>query len=243
MEEKLYTAASQLPEPQCGFANLETLAEERKRKKTPNRRKRMVLLAVALCLLVSACAYSGSKYGLWGGYSSNSYNDAKRTAVKFSYTVPEKLMESPFQSYSEAHGAPEGYSRLQALLMPTYKLYNIFYAIEKEEVREDGCTYGWQENVISVYFGTTEGNQWKYHFSVAEDGSKNYNGVNPGSKKTVVYEGYTLHLYAIGESYSVMWEDSDRNMIIDMSCYDLESQEEAVEIAKIFIDLNREQTQ
>ena len=186
MEEKLYAAASKLPEPRCSFTNLEALAEERKQRKRPNRRKRLVLLAMALCLLITACAYGSTKYGLWGGYASNSYKDAKRTAEKFNYTIPETLKESPFQTYSEAHGAPEGYTRLQALLMPTYKLYNVFYAVEKQEIREDGGTYSWQENVISVYFGTTEQEPWKYHFSVAEDGSKNYHGVNPGSKRVVL---------------------------------------------------------
>ena len=243
MEEKLYAAASKLPEPRCSFTNLEALAEERKQRKRPNRRKRLILLAMALCLLITACAYGSTKYGLWGGYASNSYKDAKRTAEKFNYTIPETLKESPFQTYSEAHGAPEGYTRLQALLMPTYKLYNVFYAVEKQEIREDGGTYSWQENVISVYFGTTEQEPWKYHFSVAEDGSKNYHGVNPGSKRVVEYEGYTLHLYSVGESHSAMWEDKERMMIIDVSCHDLESQEAVLEIAKELIDLNREEPQ
>ena len=240
MEEKLYAAASRLPEPKCSFSNLASLAEERKQKKTPSRRMRLVALAAALCLLVSACAYSSTKYGLWGGYSSKSYKDAQRAAGKFHFVIPEALNESPFEGYSEALGAPEGYSRLQALLMPTYKLYNVRYAIEKEEIREDGSTQGWEEGVISVYFGTTEQEPWRYHFSVAEDGSKNYHGVNPGSNNTAEYEGYALHLCSIGKSHSVMWEDKDRNMIVDMTCYDLESQEEVMEIAKILIDLNRE---
>lgn len=243
MEEKLYDAASRLPEPRCSFANLETLAEERRQRKTANSRKHLILLAMVLCLLVTACAYSSTKYGLWGGYSSFSYKDAQRAAEKFNYSVPEKLQESPFQSYSEALGAPEGYTRLQALLMPTHKLYNIFYAVEKKEIREDGSSYSWQEKGISVYFGTTEGEQWKYHLSVAEDGSKNYHGVNPGSKRVVEYEEYTLHLYSIGESHCAMWEDKERKMIIDVSCHDLESQEEALEIAKELIDMNREEPQ
>lgn len=239
MEEKLYAAAKELPEPRCRFTNLEALAENRKCAKKPNRKKRLSLLVLMLCLLVSACAYSSTKYGLWGGYASNYYKDAQRAAGKFNYTIPEEYEERPFQSYSEAHGAPEGYTHLQALLMPTYKLYSIRYYTEKEETREDGVTHGWTENTISVSFGTTEQEPWRYHFSVAEDGSKNYHGVNPGSKNVAEYEGYTLHLYSIGETHSVMWEDKARKMIIDLTCYDLDSQEEAVEIAKILIDLNR----
>lgn len=238
MEEKLYAAAGELPTPKCGFSNLTVLAEERKQKKAPNRRKRLVVLTVCLCLLVSACAYSSARYGLWGGYSSKSYKDAQRADKKFDFDIPETLHESPFEGYSEAHGAPEGYSHLQALLMPTYKLYNVRYAVEKEEILEDGSTHDWEEKVISIHFGTTEQEPWRYHFSVAEDGSKNYHGVNPGSSGTEEYEGYTLHLYSIGDSHSVMWEDEKRKMILDMTCYDLASQEEAVEIAKMLIDLN-----
>lgn len=243
MEEKLRAAASKLPEPRCGFGNLETLTKERKQRKSLNPRKRLILLAMVLCLLITACAYSSTKYGLWGGYSSYSYRDAQRAAEKFNYIIPETLQESPFQSYSEAHGAPQGYTRLQALLMPTYKLYSLYYAIEKEETREDGSSYGWSENSINISFGTTEQEPWQYHFSVAEDGSKNYHGVNPGSNQTAEYEGYTLHLYSINDIHCVMWEDTERKMIIDMSCYDLASQEEAMEIAKILIDLNRGETQ
>lgn len=241
MEERLYQAAKILPEPKSDFPCIGERMKKAVKTKSANRKRKLVILAVALSLFITACAYSTTKYGLWGGYSSKSYTDAQWTAEKFNYTLPETLHESPFEGYSEAHGAPEGYSYLQALLMPTYKLYSIRYAIEKEEIREDGSTQGWEEKVISVYFGTTEQEQWKYHFSVAEDGSKNYHGVNPGSKDTVEYEGYVLHLYSIGESHSAMWEDMDRKMIIDLTCYDLESQEEVVEIAKILIDLNREQ--
>lgn len=244
MEEKLYIVASELPEPKCTFSNLMLLAEERKQRKISNPRKHLILLAMVLCLLITACAYRTTAYGLWGGgYSSSSYVDVKIAAKRFNYTFPETMKDSPFQYFGIAYGAPQGYSHLQALLMPTYKLYHISYYIEKEEIREDGVTYGWTENAVSVYFGTTERDQWKYHLSVAEDGSKNYHGVNPGSKNTVEYEGYTLHLYSIGDSHGVMWEDQERKMIIDMSCYDLKSQEEALEIAKELIDLNWEETQ
>lgn len=237
MEEKLYAAAFRLPEPQCGFSDIVALAQEQKAKKTPNRKARLVALVTVLCLLVSACAYSSTKYGLWGGYSSKSYKDAQRAAEKFDFAIPKTLHESSFEGYSEANGAPEGYSHLQALLMPTYKLYNVRYAMEKEEILEDGSTRWWEEKVISIHFGTTEQEPWRYHFSVAEDGSKNYHGINPGSS-TEEYGGYILHLYSIGDSHSVMWEDVERKMILDMTCYDLTSQGEALEIAKMFIDMN-----
>lgn len=238
MEERLRQAAQALPEPKGDFLCIEEQAKETVKTPYVNRKKRLVILALALCLFITACAYSTTKYGLWGGYSSNSFGDARRAAEKFAYQLPETLNGSPFQSFSTAHGAPEEASYLQALLTPTYKLYTVRYAVEKMEQQESGGEFHWEENVSSVSFGTTEKEQWKYHFSVAEDGSCNYSGVEPGSNRTAEYEGYTLYLYTIGESHSVRWEDTERKMVIDMTCYDLESQEDAVEIAKELIDLN-----
>lgn len=240
MEEILLKAAAKLPEPRRGYPEVEEWVRMQKIERRPNRKRHIVILAAVLCLLVTACAYSSTKYGLWGGHNSSSFADAERAGETFDFIIPETVNGSPFQYYSTAYGAPEGYTRLQALLMPTYKLYIVHYAIEKEEIKEDGSSYGWQEKSISVSFGTTEKEQWKYHFSVAEDGSKNYHGVNPGSKGIAEYEGYTLHLYSIGDCHGVMWEDKARNMILNMTCYDLASQEEAVEIAKELIDLNRQ---
>lgn len=237
MEEKLMKAAKKLPQPEGDFLRVEERMKKTEKPQLGSRKRKLVVLAVALCLFITACAYGATSYGLWGGYSSSSLSDATKAASQFGYQLPETLNGSPFQTYSTAHGAPEGANYLQAMLAPTYKLYTVRYAVEKREVRE-GVEYGWEENVASVSFGTTENEQWKYHFSVAEDGSCNYSRVEPGSNRTAEYEGYTLYLYTIGTSHSVRWEDTERNMVISMSCYDLETQEDAVEIAKELVDLN-----
>lgn len=242
MEKKLMEAAKNLPQPECTFIEMEEKVRQNSRRAPKRPMKRLIPLALMLCLLITACAYSSTKYGLWGGYSSTSISDARGAAEKFGFQLPETLNGSPFQTYSTAHGAPEGANYLQAMLSPTYKLYTVRYAVEKREVREDG-EYGWEENVVSVSFGTTEKEQWKYHFSVAEDGSCNYSRVEPGSNRTAEYQGYTLYLYTIGTSHSVRWEDAQRKIVIDMSCYDLEKQEDAVGIAKELIDLNLPETE
>ena len=238
MEEKLRQAAQALPEPKGDFLCIEEWAKETVKTPYVNRKKRLVILALALCLFITACAFSTTKYGLWGGYSSHSFSDVKWLAREFDYTFPETLNGSPFVSVSTAHGAPQGYSYLQALLMPTYKLISVSYCIEKEEVLSDGSSRWWSENSVGISFGTTEKEQWKYHFSVAEDGSCNYHRVEPGSNRTAEYKGYTLYLYTIGESHSVRWEDTQRKMVIDMTCYDLEKQEDVIAIAAELIDLN-----
>jgi len=244
MEEKLYQAAAALPEPESDFLDIEQRMKNTVKTRPAGGKRKLVILALALCLFITACAYSTTKFGLWGGYSSRSLSDARQAASKFGYQLPETLNGSPFQDYSTAHGAPEGATHLQALLAPTYKLYSAGYYVEKIEQREDGEYHG-SENTVRICFGTTENENWKYHFSVAEDGSCNYHRVEPGSNKTAEYEGYTLHLYTIGSCHCVRWEDTQRNMVIDMSCYDLEKQEDAVEIAKELIDLNliQEETQ
>lgn len=238
MEERLHQAAQMLPEPGSDFLCIEERMNKSVKRHPANRMRKVVVLALTLSLFITACAYSATKYGLWGGYSSSSLSDARHAASKFGYQLPASLNESPFQSFSTAHGAPEGASHLQALLSPTYKLYTASYYVDKMEQREDG-EYHWSENTVSVTFGTTEKEQWKYHFSVAEDGSCNYHGVEPGSNRTAEYEGYTLYLYTVGESHSVRWEDPKRKMVIDVTCYNLEKQEDVIAIAEELIDLNQ----
>lgn len=239
MEDKLLAAASKLPETRKDFASVRKQTQTLRKPTRNLGKRRLVILAAVLCLLVTACAYSSTQYGLWGGYHSNSFSDAKRMAAKFDLVLPESMNGSPFDSVSTAYGAPHGYTHLQALLSPTYKLYSVSYRTGKQEIREDGSTYELSENTVNISFGTTEKEQWKYHFSVAEDGSCNYHGVEPGSNRALNHEGYTLYLYTIGESHSVRWEDSKRNMVIDVTCYDLEKQEDAIAIAEELIDLNQ----
>lgn len=242
MEEKLLKCAEALPKPEGNFRAIEQRVEERtKRKKQPGRRRALRLaLAVVLilCLATTVYAYGSMKYGLWSGIHSSSYGDMVLLNWKYDYYFPENLCGVPFMQMSTYYGAPQGATHLEALIAPTYELHNVDYGIKRQEEREDGATYEWTENQIHISFGTTEKAQWKYHFSVAEDGSCNYERVDPGSQRTVEYKGIVLHLYTIGEKYSVRWEDAEKKMVIDISCYAVEDQDAAVEIAKELIDLN-----
>ena len=101
----------------------------------------------------------------------------------------------------------------------------------------DEAAERWSENQISVSFGTTKNENWKYHFSVAEDGSCNYEDVTPGSQYILEYEGHVLHCYSIGETDSVRWEDTEKQMVLDVTCW--HKKVDALQIAKELIDLNK----
>lgn len=240
MEMKLTRAAALLPEAGLEFAAIETAA----RAMTLPRRRPVRILRFALAIILvaglttTAYAYGKIKYGLWSGMSSHTFADVTLLSWQYDYEFPETLGGSPFVSVDINYAAPQGASHPEALLMPTYRLCSIDYGVEMHEERE-GVLHTWTANWVRISFGTTKEENWKYHFSVAEDGSCNYGGVIPDSRRTVEYEGYTLHLYAIGETRSVRWEDEERKIVIDITCWDAEDQNHVVEIAKELILLNR----
>lgn len=240
MEMKLMRAAAQLPEPKLDFQTIEAAAWKREVPKRKNLRLLRAALAVVLVLALATTAYAYGKmnYGLWSGYRSGSFADVELLSRHYDYMFPEELNGSPFLQMSTSLGAPQGASYLEALLTPTYKLHSIDYGVRTQEQREDAL-YEWTGEWICVSFGTTQKDTWKYHFSVSEDGSCNYEGVDPDSQRVVEYEGYTLHLYSTETTHNVRWEDEERSMVIDVTCWDVPDLDAAVEAAKALIDLNR----
>ena len=222
METKLMNAALLLPQPCLEFRTIE---QKMNAAPIPTRKPRTLLrvaLAVVLilCLCITVFAYGKLKYGLWSGYRSNSFADVEMLSRRYDYFFPEELNGSPFLQMSTSLGAPQGASHLDAILTPTYKLHSVDYS------------------QITVSFGTTKRDTWKYHFSVAEDGSCSDEDVKPESQSIAEYKGYTLHLYAIADRYSVRWVDEARKLVIDITCFDAESFDIALETVKLLIDLN-----
>lgn len=239
METKLKNAADLLPKPHLEVEAIITKGSQNQKARKPSRRIfRIVLAAVlVLCLTTTVYAYGKINYGLWSQLSSTAFADVSILSWTYDYTIPEKLSGIPFVRMSTYYAAPQGATHLEALLSPTYVLHSVYYGSGVEEVLEDG-TILFSGEQISISFGTTEKAQWKYHFSVAEDGSCNYEGVDPDSQQTVEYEGYTLYMYTAGGIYSVRWEDTQRKLVIVISSSWLESQEDIAEIAKELISLN-----
>lgn len=221
MEAKLIYLANQLPEPGLEFREVEMRAGT---ITSPCFRLRALLAAVlAICLVSTVFAYGVQRYGLWHAGSSTSFADVKLLNRKYDYQFPETLGGSSFERVSTTNGAPQGTSHLQALLQPTYRLHTIIYR------GEDG-------NTIAISFGSTIQETWKYHFSVAEDGSSTVGDLIPGSQSVSEYEGYTLHRYKTGNTDNVRWEDIERQLVIDITVWNQDL--DVLKLAKELIDLN-----
>lgn len=233
MEAKLKQYADLLPQPGRGFPQIQ---KSRKRMVVPRRRLRLAALAVLVCLTVTACARVATSYGLWSGIHSTGYGDVKILNWKYDYEFPKDLWGLSFDSMSTYYGAPQGVSHLEALLLPTYALHSINYGDHSREELPDG-TMVWSGKQIGISFGSTEKETWKYHFSVAEDGSCNYVDVLPDSQSCLEYEDYTLYLFTVNYP-SVRWEDPEKQLVIDITLYGSEYDGEVVDIAKTLIDKN-----
>lgn len=220
MEVKLMMAAAGLPEPCLHFSRIKEAAKKETTKQ-PRTLRRLILAAVLLlCLSMTVFAYGKHRYGLWSGYSSCSFADVQILSRRYDYNFPETLGSNPFVCMSTTFGAPQGSSYWKAILLPTYKLHSV--------------TYG----NIDVSFGSTEQETWKYHFSVADDGSCSEENVKPESQSAVEYEGHTVYFYAIDDRYSARWEDELRKLVIDITCVGAEDFETTFEVVKILIELN-----
>lgn len=238
MESKLLQAATMLPEPASTFAAIERAAGANAYHK-PRRMTRIVLAAaLILCLCITAFAYGSRSYGLWSGLYSTGYGDVMLLNWKYDYSFPEDFMGLPFTDVSTLYGAPHGATHLEAILKPTYIYHSLSYGDQTGTHQQDGTTiYNGQR--IHIGFGSNQGENWKYHFSVGEDGFCNYEGAIPGSQWKMEYEGFSLYICSHAESHHVRWEDGERNMVLRLSCYGFETQEEAVEVAKAMIDQNQ----
>ena len=240
MEAKLINAAALLPEPILTFRDMEqAVADENRNAKG---RMPVLRLALAVFLIVSLAttvfAYSGMKYGLWTNMYSQGYGDVVLVNWKYDCRFPKEFRGLPFSDMSSLHGAPEGASQLEAMLNPSYVMYSIDYGAYGGTVQSDG-TVTYTGKLIRISFGTTETENWKYHFSVGDDGFCEHESVISESKWKTEYEGYLLYVHSVDGGHMIHWEDNQRQMIFRLRGYGFETQEEVLEAAKTLIDMNR----
>lgn len=240
MESKLMKTAELLPVPTLEFLTIEQAGTERTRPVRSHHKLLRVALAVLLiaCLCTTAFAYGKVKYGLWTGFHSKGYGDVVLLNWKYDYNFPEEFLGLQFSGMSTYYGAPEGATHLEAILAPTYTMHSVSYGDHSGIRQEDGSIL-WAGKRIDISFGTTEIDTWKYHFSVGEDGYCDYEGVKPGSQWKMEYEGYMLYGYTVGDKLRVRWEDTEHKLVLVVGCEGAETEDEAVDIAKALIDINK----
>lgn len=245
MEEKLKQAANDLPLPNCKFP-----VYQQKAVKKPSRKLVLAAALIAVLLLtITGYAFSGQTYfGLVRGISDY-FPDAQRNASKFGLTLPETLLDSPFNSTSKSYVAPTGTPDLIAWLFPEYIGYSVDYRIEWTQQLDEHNFITHGENIIHVGFGTMVDEYWKRYFGWFDENSEYTpagNEVVPGTFRKVEYEGYTIYAAEIDYEYLVSKEihrqykarieDNVRHVCISISAEDLDT---AIEAAKVIIDLNK----
>ena len=240
MEATLKVAAELLPEPALDFQTVEQSMKVTVKPIRKNRKALRVALAAVLILSlgVTVFAYGDRKYGLWTNMRSQGYGDVKLLSWKYDYEFPEKFQELPFSDMSTLHGVHQGASQIEAMLNPAYIMHTVDYGEYSGTAQSDG-TVDYDGKLIRISFGTTEGETWKYHFSIGEDGFCEHESVISESKWKTEYEGYLLYVHSVDGGHMIHWEDIQRQMIFRLRGYGFETQEEVLETAKTLIDMNR----
>lgn len=247
MEDKLMMAASELPEPETSFGALSDKVEVPKRrrawKKTP------VVLAAVLALLLCGMGWmKAANYGMWVLYQSRTWSELEATGEEYSIRLPEQLDGVPFLEFRVFGHTHRGASGMEALLNPLYRPVSVDYGYKIRERSDDGTSYvAWFDTVLSVSFGTTENELWRYYFQFDENDI--WTGWEvPESYDTLEYKGIMLQ---IGDttSYSALedrdvctrwvhWIDEERHVAFGISETDYSDPDRVVECAKAIIDLN-----
>ena len=185
-------------------------------------------------------------------YSSRDWNDLQESLEKYDLILPETLDGIPFLDYSQWGHVPQGASHMEALLNPAYKSVDVEYAVEVLEIEtypggeKMSETYA-RSDELSLNFGTTENELWRYYFQFDENGFWTACEV-PESYETIEYRGITLQVgdtvyydsYRECDIYTrwVHWVDEEKQIVVSISETDYTDPERVVKCAKEIIDLN-----
>ena len=252
MEEKLISAAAELPHAATDFAVLENMAAAKKKRIGVGKMK-VILAAAAVCILLCGMGWAkvNMGYGMWTLGASTAWNDASRAAEKLGLVLPETLDGAPFLKYRSFSLVPHGTSWLEALINPSYKPHSVDYGVEvtETETYADGSRSGATVTVkgLNVDFGTTENDLWRYYFGFDEEGNWTAYEV-PDSYCTFEYKGITLQVgdtffyddYLGCDRYTrwVHWVDEELQTAVSISESDYTDPDRVVECAKYIIDMN-----
>ncbi len=246
MEHKLRQAYQEMPVPQTNFEDLVHKAQSTSKKAST---KRMPALIAAVWLIVMLCGAGwklvSSQYGMWLLSHSTAWIDVQIGAKKYNLVLPETMDGVPFLEYSTYSLVPNEVPRSVAYTNPRYIPHCVTYGVRTDILGKDGNLWGTIEPKITLDFGTTESELWRYYFVYDADGTWT---AWESDYSTMEYNGYVLQLgirshydEATGEtiySYLVNWVDERLNLAFNLCDGNGRDFSRVVECAKQIIDLN-----
>lgn len=273
IEPRLQQEADALPEPKGDYLAIEE-AFKKQQTHAPVYRKKRRRMALILCLslLLVGCVagptvpeyhlYNGSYYVLFPGIAFDvladeldidlTLNSAKSEAEDLGWTVPGTLGGSPCLRAEKYNLTTKESSYLLAMLFHHYTYYSVDYGYEMktEVITKDGSptTANWNENDVSVYFGSMDNEVWHRQFGFDEndvwaecDSTSDYI-----DNYSLEHKGFTLYVgtrqfhsdfYGLTSSYGqyVSWVDYDHNTVFEIYARD-DTPDFAIACAKELID-------
>ena len=261
IETKLHQAMQAGPEPVTNYSQIEELTRKKTRKTTLYSRRIRMTVAFAVCTLfllgtVAMAATTEVNYSAWAT-RSDSFWSANRIADKLGISLPEALDDSPFCEITTLYVVPEGTTYLDAITAPIYRWYDVDYGVQKI-VQEDNSKTTEVYDDYSIAFGSTEGELWRYVFSLDASGTWVPDNMLPGSYRTEEYNDITLQIGTwvqydseneeeiFSYHHKVIWVDTNNHTVFSLrkSFYAEEDTAdrlpaEMIEFAKSIIDLNK----
>lgn len=250
MENKLKLELDAMPAPKTTFEELEANVKLPQRFRP--RRKTIVLMAAVLIMLLCGAGWAKMQYGMWYLIGSKAYSDLENAAAKYDLVLPDTLDGTPFYEYNIYGLVPQGAPYVVALTNPAYKPRTVTYGwrVRETETYPSGelCSEStWTETDMSLHFGTTENELWRYYFQFDEKGVWTDCEV-PESYEVIEYKGITLQ---VGDTFFydsmmgcnrytrwVHWVDEEKQVVFSLSESDYTDPKRVVECAKAIIDLN-----
>ncbi len=228
MENKLKESYRELPTTHTEFKDI------RKRIGSKAKRSRLPTLIAAVILILLLCGagwqLTSAQYGMWTRDSSRSWWSVELAAGRYGLTLPETLDSEAFQEYRSYSLSLPGESHIQSFFSPHYIPYHVSYGADRE---------------LSLVFGTTENELWRYHFEFDEAG----NWTAWDSDYTVLeYRGQQLQLGTTSfydealdtERHTrwVTWVDAERKVVVGIRETDFKDPNRVLDCAKAVIDIN-----
>ncbi len=268
IEDKLYQASLNLPEPTSSFSQIEEKAYFSKRNRPFYTRRYRMAVAVFACVFlllggVVAAATTEVNYSAWAT-RSNAFSDVNIIAATLGVVLPETLGDSPFYNITTMHVAPEGTTYLDAVTNPAYPWYSVDYGVQHVErvYHSDSPDSSFSESTViydqySVSFGSCEHELFRYVFSLDTSGNRILENALPGSYRIEDYHGIRMQMFTdvqydsnhgsevFAYHHRVIWVDTNENVVFSLHKSSQADENmadlfpnEMITFAKAMIDMN-----